>query len=166
MTNCWVLVSSEEIFATTRQLGYTLAGIKPRFFKKGQLIQPGDPVLYYLTGRMVIGGISHATSTLFEDTTTLTWHCAKDDPSGADGQPMNPYPYRFTTQPVMVPKSLDEALAIATVVPQLEYLKKWPAARWTLGFQGNLHQWGMDDYEVVRKACAQAGYRPLSPQPV
>ena len=161
MTNCWVLVSSEEIFATTRELGYMLAGIKPRFFKKGLLIQPGDPVLYYVTGRMVIGGISQVTSELFEDNITLTWHCAKDDKPGDD-----PYPYRFKTQPMMTLSSLDDAIPVKPLVPQLEYLKKWPTERWTLGFQGNLHQWGLADYEVIRQACEGAGYQTLSKQPV
>jgi hypothetical protein len=30
------------------------------------------------------------------------------------------------------------------------YARKWPAANWTLAFQGNVHEIGEEDYRLIR----------------
>ena len=32
---------------------------------------------------------------------------------------------------------------------RLEYLRKWPAEHWRLGFQGNVHRLPKADYELI-----------------
>jgi hypothetical protein len=34
----------------------------------------------------------------------------------------------------------------------MEYAAKWPAANWTLAFQGNVHEIGEKDYDLIRAA--------------
>ena len=35
---------------------------------------------------------------------------------------------------------------------KLKYLKKWPAKYWKLGFQGNVHEIGEEDWETLISA--------------
>jgi hypothetical protein len=145
----WLLVSSKEIYDTTRSLGFELAGIKARYQKKSALIQPGDKALFYITGLKVFGGIVTATSPCFEDKTPI-WHCAKDDKPGED-----PYLYRFRTKPTLIPASDNDLLPVEPIRNQLQYLKKWPEKNWTLGFQGNLHEWPESDFHWVESHLAK-----------
>ena len=39
------------------------------------------------------------------------------------------------------------------------YATKWPAENWTLAFQGNVHEIGNDDYELIRRAVATSAER-------
>ena len=38
------------------------------------------------------------------------------------------------------------------LVPLLEYPKRWPAANWTLAFQGNVHVLSDEDYQIIEDA--------------
>jgi hypothetical protein len=35
---------------------------------------------------------------------------------------------------------------------QMEYASKWPAANWTLAFQGNVHEINASDFALIRDA--------------
>jgi hypothetical protein len=39
---------------------------------------------------------------------------------------------------------------------QMEYAKKWPAANWTLAFQGNVHLIADGDYQLIRNEIERA----------
>jgi hypothetical protein len=41
----------------------------------------------------------------------------------------------------------------------MEYVRKWPAANWTLAFQGNVHVIESNDYELIRSAIATSAER-------
>jgi hypothetical protein len=47
----WMLVSSADNLETSRGRGFDLAGMKSRHRKKAEKVQPGDRVLFYVTGR-------------------------------------------------------------------------------------------------------------------
>jgi hypothetical protein len=38
----------------------------------------------------------------------------------------------------------------------MDYVAKWPAANWTLAFQGNVHEIRENDYRLIRDAIASA----------
>ena len=37
---------------------------------------------------------------------------------------------------------------------KLNYLKKWPAKYWKLGFQGNVHEIEKEDWETLKKGLS------------
>ncbi len=49
-----------------------------------------------------------------------------------------------------------DAIPAEPIARQMAYVAKWPAANWTLAFQGNLHEIGEDDYRLIRDAIASA----------
>jgi hypothetical protein len=42
------------------------------------------------------------------------------------------------------------------VARQMAYVAKWPAANWTLAFQGNVHEISAEDFALIRDAVADA----------
>ena len=50
---------------------------------------------------------------------------------------------------------LDEAVPAEPVARRMAYVAKWPAANWTLAFQGNVHEIGEADYRLIREAIEQ-----------
>jgi hypothetical protein len=49
-----------------------------------------------------------------------------------------------------------DAIPAEPIARQMTYVAKWPAANWTLAFQGNLHEIGEGDYQLIRDAVASA----------
>ncbi|MDH4379481.1 MAG: EVE domain-containing protein [Vampirovibrionales bacterium] len=141
MTQYWVTVGSQDNFERSRELGFTLHGFKTRAHKKASHIQAGDKLLYYLTGLSVIAGAATITSPMREDR-SFVWPCTSNDP----------YPWRVDIKPDWIPDDATGFLPIKPYTSKLEYLKKWAPERWSLGFQGNLHQWPQADYDVIRVA--------------
>lgn len=138
--NYWLVVGSYENYLISKERGFTIQGLKSRQRKKAHLVKPGDKMLYYLTGRMDIASVVTVKSDVFEDHSFI-WPCT----SRADEM----YPWRFTTEPDLVVEEKDFVSA-RDIHGDLDYLKKWPEKNWTLGFQGNVHQWPEKDYRLVR----------------
>ena len=142
MTN-WLLVSSPDNFETSRARGFDIAGMKSRHRKKAERVAAGDRVIFYLTGRKSIGGIADATGPYFED----------DAPVWESNKPGEMYPYRFPIK-LRCARAPGAYLPMETVVHALEYPKRWPAANWTLAFQGNVHVLSDADYATIAEALA------------
>jgi predicted RNA-binding protein len=142
----WVLVGSLENFEITRNLNFSVAGIKSTRRKKAEAMAVGDFIVYYLTGLMAIAGIVKITSPCYEAFEPI-WGCSSDKRPEI-------FPYRVKTEPVLIAGSQEQFLPVAPLHPQLEYLKKWPEKNWTLGFQGQLHLWPESDYRLVYDALA------------
>lgn len=143
MPSRWLIVGSKENYDISRDHGFTLQGIKSRHRKKAEEIQPGDSMLYYITGLMVLGGIVEVTSSYFEDDSPF-WKCS----SGKRQEER--YPFRFHIKPVLVPSTETQFIPAASIKDKLQYLKKWPEKNWTLGFQGNVHLWPEADFQLVK----------------
>jgi hypothetical protein len=124
----WVLTGSLENLRTTREHGFRVIGAKERRRRMAEQIEPGDRVVFYVTGMQAFGGSVRVTGELYEDRTPL-W-------PGKPGNP-DPYPWRFETEPEVV---LDEDAFVPAVelVGELEHVAKWPAEHWQLAFQGQL----------------------------
>src|SRR5687767_14003688 len=58
----WIIVNSIANFNRSRDLGFTVQGMKSRHRKKAERMQPGDKIVYYLSGVKAFGGISTITS--------------------------------------------------------------------------------------------------------
>ena len=97
-------------------------------------MKPGDKIVYYLTGRKAFGGIVTIESPYFESHDRI-WE------SGDPKKAAEDYPFRVEIAPDMI-LPLAEAVPAEPIARQMAYVAKWPAANWTLAFQGNVHEIG------------------------
>jgi hypothetical protein len=145
--NYWIIVGSPDNFARTRELDFTVQGIKSRHRKKAEKMQPGDKIVYYVTGLKAFAGIATITSPYFEAHDVI-WSSA-DPKKGAED-----YPYRVGIEPDVI---LEEGSYVDAepIARQMEYARKWPAENWTLAFQGNVHNIGEGDFRLIEQAIAE-----------
>jgi len=144
----WIIVGSPENFAATRGQGFTVQGLKSRHRKKAEAMRPGDAIVWYITGIKAFAGYATVTTEYFEDHTPI-WKSR--DPK----KDLEDYPWRVGISPVVTLGEAEFAPA-DPIARRMEYVSKWPAANWTLAFQGNVHKIGADDFELIRTALADA----------
>jgi predicted RNA-binding protein len=146
MPKTWVLTGSLDNFRATREHGFKVIGAKERRRGMAEQMEPGDLIVFYLTGVQALGGIVRVTGEMFEDRTPL-W----------PGKPGNPdaYPWRFETEPVV---ALDEDSFVPAdeVVHELEHARKWPPEHWHLAFQGQLRAVSDSDAELLESRLREA----------
>jgi predicted RNA-binding protein len=146
----WVLTGSLENFRATRERGFRLIGAKERRRRLAEQIEPGDRIVFYVTGVQAFGGIVRVTGEMHEDRTPV-W-------PGKPGK-RDAYPWRFETEPVGI---LDEEDFVPAVklAEELEHVRKWPADHWQLAFQGQLRTVSKADADLLeRRIGAAAGAR-------
>ena len=141
-----MLTGSLENFRATRERGFRLIGAKEKRRRIAERIEPGDEVIFYVTGVQAFGGVVRVTSEMFEDREPV-W-------PGKPGKP-DAYPWRFETAPVVV---LDEQRFVPAVelVGQLDHIAKWPAEHWHLAFQGQLRPVSERDGLVLESRIREA----------
>lgn len=143
----WILTGSLENFRINVERGFDVIGFKERRRNQAEQFEPGDEVVFYVTGLQAFGGIARVTSEMFEERRPI-W------PQGEKKTP-EPYPWRVRAEPVLV---LDEGdfVPAEDLVPELEHAAKWPAEHWHLAFQGQLRTVGDADAELLRKRMRAA----------
>lgn len=147
-TGYWIVVGSPDNFQRTADLGFTIQGLKSRHRKKAERMKPGDKIVYYITGRKAFAGIATIESPYFESHERL-WTSSDAKKAAED------YPFRVHIAPdVVLP--LAEAIPAEPLARQMAYVAKWPAANWTLAFQGNVHEIGAADYDLIRAGIEEA----------
>lgn len=139
----WMIVTSPDNFAKTREMGFTVQGIKSRHRKKAEKMQEGDRVLWYLTGIQSFAGTATITGPYFEGT-DIVW----------SSKPGEIYPWRFPIAPNTILQP-DEYVKAESLLPELEWVKKWPADHWHLAFQGNVHTLPHEDFDRIERALQQ-----------
>ena len=144
--NNWLLVSSPENFERSRAIGFATTAMKSRHRRKWERVQPGDRILYYLTGEKAIGGVARVTGAPFESHEKI-W--------GSAAKPLEDYPWRFPTEPVLILEA-GRAVPAEPLARQMEYTKRWPAENWTLAFQGNVHELVDADFAAIERAIERA----------
>ena len=146
----WVLTGSLDNFRATREHDFRLIGAKEKRRPMAERIEPGDEILFYVTGVQAFGGVVRVTSEMFEDREPV-W-------PGKPGK-VDAYPWRFETEPVVV---LEEArfLPAVDVVAQLEHTAKWPAEHWHLAFQGQLRPVSPGDARLLERRIREAAGEP------
>ena len=147
-SNYWIIVASSDNFVRTADHGFTVQGFKSRHRKKAERMKPGDKIVYYLTGRKAFGGIVTIDSPYFESHERI-WE------SGDPKKAAEDYPFRVRITPDVVLPVMD-AIPAEPIARQMTYVAKWPAANWTLAFQGNVHEINEDDFRVIRDAIVAA----------
>jgi predicted RNA-binding protein len=104
----------------------------------------GDKIAYYVTGVKAFAGVATITSAFYEDHAPI-WTSSNKKNAGED------YPFRVRIEPDVI---LDESDFVPAegIARRMIYASKWPAANWTLAFQGNVHSIPAEDYELIREA--------------
>ncbi len=128
MAKTWVLTGSLENLRATREHGFRVIGAKEGRRGMAEQIEPGDRIVFYVTGLQAFGGMVRVTGEMYEDRSKL-W-------PGKPGKP-DPYPWRFATEPEVVLEE-EEFVPAVELAGELEHVRKWPAAHWQLAFQGQL----------------------------
>jgi hypothetical protein len=120
--------------------------MKERRRNLAEQIEPGDRIVFYLTGLQAFGGIIEVTGEMYEDRTKV-W---PGKPGKAD-----PYPWRFDTEPLLI---LDEPdyVPAQELAPDLEHVRKWPVEHWTLAFQGQLRAVSKADASLLEQRIRAA----------
>jgi predicted RNA-binding protein len=140
----WIIVGSIDNFRKSAELEFTVQGMKSRHRKKAERMKPGDKIVYYVTGLKAFAGISTITSDYFESHERI-WK------SGDPKKEAEDYPFRVNSNPdVILPES--DFVEAEGVARKMTYVSKWPAENWTLAFQGNVHEIGEGDYNLIRQA--------------
>ena len=94
----WILTGSLENFRINVERGFDVVGFKERRRNQALEFEPGDEIVFYVTGVQAFGGIARVRSEMFEDREPI-W------PQGKKKHPED-YPWRVEAEPVVV---LDES---------------------------------------------------------
>ena len=137
----WIVVGSPDNFQTAIDRGFDLFGFKSTRRKASSEMEPGDKLVFYLTGIKMFGGIATVTSDSFEDHTKIF---------KSEKKPEEDYPYRVKTKADIILKE-DDMLYVPDYVPMLEFTKKGETKSWAMHFQGNLHKISEADYKLLER---------------
>lgn len=146
----WILTGSPENHAATAAHGFGVIGLKDRNRNRALEIAPDDRIVLYLTRVMAFAATIRVTGELYEDRAKI-W-------PGKPGR-VDAYPWRFTTEPVIV---LDESawLPAERLVGELEHIGKWPREHWKLAFQGQIRSISAHDAAVLSDRMGAAAGAP------
>jgi EVE domain len=142
----WILTGSLENFRINVERGFDVIGFKQRRRLQAREFEPGDEIVFYVTGVQAFGGIARVTSEMFEDRTPI-WPQVKA--SGNKVKAPEPYPWRVEAEPVVVLPE-DEFVPAEELIGELEHVAKWPLEHWHLAFQGQLRTIGEADAKLLR----------------
>jgi hypothetical protein len=155
-TSTWILTGSLENFRINVDRGFDVIGMKERRRRQAEALEPGDEVIFYVTGVQAFGGVARVTSTMFEDRDPI-W------PQGRKKHP-EPYPWRVAAEPVLI-LAEDEFVPAEELAGDLEHVRKWPAEHWHLAFQGQLRPVSDADAQLVHDRMASS-HRTTQPASV
>jgi predicted RNA-binding protein len=146
----WVLTGSLANFRATRERGFAVIGAKERRRRMAEQIEPGDRIVFFVTGVQAFGGIVRVTGEMYEDRSKI-W----------PGKPSNPdpYPWRFETEPEAVLEE-DEFVPAVELAGELEHVRKWPAEHWQLAFQGQLRTVSDADARLLDRRIRESARAP------
>ena len=134
----WIVVGSPENFEIARERGFDMFGFKSSRRRESATMQPGDKLIFYLTGIMKFGGIADITSDVYEDRTPVF----RSEKKAAED-----YPFRVNTKPDRI-LDRDKWLDVKSYADKLE-MTRARGEYWRLAFQGNLHRISDGDYKTI-----------------
>ena len=135
--NFWMINCNEQNYNITRDLGFTKQGLKAEYRRKVQRVEPGDRIIYYVTGARVFT----ATATV-----TLGYEEVGSGPWVKEGK--TAWPYRIGIKPNVV-LGEEQYIDAGLLAYRLEYIRKWPPEDWYMAFQGNLHLLSKNDFFLL-----------------
>lgn len=134
----WILVTHPNNFEIMKDKN--MAAMKAKRKSFALAVEPGDKVVFYLTKIGKFGGVAEFTSRARNETSKIF----------TEEKVGEVHPWRFDVE--FERKFSPEGYKDSEIFKdKLKYLKKWPAKHWKLGFQGNVHEIGKEDYETLRK---------------
>ena len=143
----WILTGSVENLRINAERDFDVIGIKERRRRQAMELEPGDEIVFYVTGFQAFGAIARVTSEMFEDREPI-W------PQGRKKRP-EAYPWRVQAEPVAILPE-DAFVPAEDLAGELEHVRKWPAEHWQLAFQGQLRTVSEHDAELLRSRIAAA----------
>lgn len=156
--NFWMVVCNEENYHITKDLDFTVQGLKAEYRRKVQRVESGDRLLYYVSGIRCFTATATLTSTYREEETQVWKNEGRAN-----------WLYRIDIKPEVV---LEETQYIKAglLAHRLDYIRRWPPENWFMAFQGNLHLLPKNDFfiieEEMKKLKFGPGYvPPLEPPP-
>ena len=148
-----MVASSLENFNITRSLDFTIQGMMSRQRRKAQRMEPGDKLVYYITGLQRFGATATVTSKCTEDHTQI-WK--------SEGK-LDDFPWRveIKADAVLGAKQFMDAREIG---PRMEYVRRWPPEDWPLALQGNLHILPKSDFELLEQEMKKLTSKKAAPE--
>ena len=161
----WILTGGVENFRIYVERGFDVIGFKEGRRRQAETFEPGDEIIFYVTGVQAFGGIARVTSDIFEDREPI-WPKVSSERrkarnrvgppgKGVSKKQPEPYPWRVEAEPVLILNERDFVPA-EELVGELEHIAKWPAEHWHLAFQGQLRTIGEADARLLRARLEQA----------
>ena len=144
--NFWMINCNERNFNITRDLGFTRQALKAEYRRKVQRVEPGDRIIYYVTGIRAFTATVTVTEGYREVGASNPW-----ENEGQTG-----WPYRIGIKPAVTLRP-EQYIDAGLIAYRLEYIRKWPPEDWHLAFHGNLHLLSKGDFFLLetemRKLC-------------
>ena len=135
-----MVASSLENFHITRNLDFTIQGMMSRQRRKAQRMEPGDRLVYYITGVQRFGA-----------TATVTSKCTENhEPIWKSGGRADDFPWRVEIKADAV-LGEEQFLDAMEIGPRMEYVRRWPPEYWPMAFQGNLHILPKSDFDLLEQ---------------
>ena len=146
--NFWMVVCSEENYHITKDLDFTVQGLKAEYRRKVQRVESGDRLLYYVSGIRCFTATATLTSTYREEETEVWKNEGRAN-----------WLYRIDIKPEVV---LEEAQYISAglLAHRLDYIRRWPPENWFMAFQGNLHLLPKNDFFVIEEEMKKLKFGP------
>lgn len=135
--NFWMINCNEENYNVTRRMGFTGQGLKAEYRRKVQRVEPGDRVIYYVTGTRVFTATATVTQG-YEEVGSSPW--IKEGKAA--------WPYRIGIKPDVILRD-DQFISAGLIAYRLEYVRKWAPEDWYMAFQGNLHLLSKSDFFLL-----------------
>ena len=88
----WMVVQTPENYQISKEMGFTLLGLGPRYRRRVERMEPDDLVLFYISGNREWAAIVTIKSRYFEDRTPVWKSLPQDDE----------FPYRVKINPSIV----------------------------------------------------------------
>jgi predicted RNA-binding protein len=146
----WILTGSLENFRINVERGFDVIGFKERRQRQAEEFEPGDEIVFYVTGVQAFGGIARVKSEMFEDRDRIWPGQNKRRPQKPPPDRPEIYPWRVDAEPVLILPE-DEFVPAEELATELEHVRKWPPDHWHLAFQGQLRTIGDADAALLRK---------------
>ena len=143
----WILTGSVENLRINVERSFDVIGLKERRIRQAEQFEPGDLVVFYVTGVQAFGAIARVLSPMFEDREPI-W------PQGKKKAPED-YPWRVEAEPVLV-LAEEDFVPAESLLGELEHLGKWPAEHWHLAFQGQLRTISSGDAALLEERMRAA----------
>ncbi len=135
--NFWMINCNEANYNITREIGFTRQGLKAEYRRKVQRVEPGDRVIYYVSG-----------SRVFTATATVTQGYEEVDSDLWLNEGKATWPYRIGIKPDVILET-GQYIEAGLIAYRLEYVRKWAPEDWYMAFQGNLHLLSKSDFFLL-----------------